>query len=50
VALGSMSPHSIRQGVFHAQAPKLRQVAWLDKFKHVPIDKYDNSSNHEEFI
>jgi hypothetical protein len=26
----------------------LRQVAWSDKFK--PIDKYNGSSNPEEFI
>jgi hypothetical protein len=28
----------------------LRQVAWLDKFKPGLIDKYDGSSNPEEFI
>jgi hypothetical protein len=36
--------------VFRALAPKLRQVAWPDKFKPRPIDKYDDFNNHEEFI
>jgi hypothetical protein len=38
------------RGTFHALAPKLKQVAWPDKFKPGPIDKYDNSCNPEEFI
>jgi hypothetical protein len=36
--------------VFRALAPELSQVAWPDKFKPGPIDKYDGSSNPEEFI
>jgi hypothetical protein len=36
--------------VFCALAPEIRQVAWLDKFKPGPIDKYDGSSNPKEFI
>jgi hypothetical protein len=36
--------------MFHALAPRLRQVAWPNKFKSGPIDKYDGSSNPEEFI
>jgi hypothetical protein len=31
-------------------APRLRQVAWPNRFKPGPIDKYDDSSNPEEFI
>jgi hypothetical protein len=31
-------------------APELRQVAWPDKFKPGPINKYDGFSNPEEFI
>jgi hypothetical protein len=31
-------------------APSLRQVTWPDKFKPGSIDKYDGSSNSEEFI
>jgi hypothetical protein len=31
-------------------APPLRQVVWLEKFKAGHIDKYDGSSNPEEFI
>jgi hypothetical protein len=37
-------------GAFRTLAPKLRQVAWSDKFKPGPIDKYDGSSHPEEFI
>jgi hypothetical protein len=36
--------------MFHALAPKLRQVAETDKFNPGPIDKYDESSNPKEFI
>jgi hypothetical protein len=35
---------------FRALAGPLRQVQWLDKFKTGNIDKYDSSSNPEEFI
>jgi hypothetical protein len=38
------------RGAFHALAPGLRQVTSLDKFKLGSIDKYDDSSNPEEFI
>jgi hypothetical protein len=38
------------QGGFRALAPSLRQVVWPDKFKSGSIDKYDGSSNSEEFI
>jgi hypothetical protein len=38
------------RGGFCAQAPSLRQVVWLKKFKDGHIDKYDGSSNPEEFI
>jgi hypothetical protein len=31
-------------------APLLREVVWLEKFKVRHIDKYDGSSNPEEFI
>jgi hypothetical protein len=31
-------------------ASPLRQLAWPDKFKPRPIDKYDGSSNPKEFI
>jgi hypothetical protein len=31
-------------------APSLRQVVWLDKFKVGHIEKYEGSSNSEEFI
>jgi hypothetical protein len=33
-----------------ALAGPLRQVRWPDKFKTDNIDRYDGSSNHEEFI
>jgi hypothetical protein len=36
--------------VFRSLASGLRQVIWPDKFKPGPIDKYDGSSNPEEFI
>jgi hypothetical protein len=35
---------------FRALAGPLRQDQWPDKFKTVNIDKYDGSSNLEEFI
>jgi hypothetical protein len=35
---------------FYALAGPLRQVWWPDKFKTGNIDRYDCSSNHEEFI
>jgi hypothetical protein len=35
---------------FHALAPPLREVVWPKKFKARHIDKYDGSSNPEEFI
>jgi hypothetical protein len=35
---------------FCALAGPVRQVQWLDKFKIGNIDRYDGSSNHEEFI
>jgi hypothetical protein len=38
------------RGAFHALAPGLWQVAWSNKFKPVPIDNYDSSSNLKEFI
>jgi hypothetical protein len=43
-----MSPH--QGGRFHALAPSLSQVIWLEKFKTGHIDKYDGSSNPEESI
>jgi hypothetical protein len=36
--------------VFCALAPELRQVAWPDKFKPGPINKYDDSSNPEDLM
>jgi hypothetical protein len=51
VALACASPHSIRgRAALCALATKLRQVVWPDKFKSGPINKYDSSSNFEEFI
>jgi hypothetical protein len=44
------APTPSGRGTFHALAPKLQQVTWTDKFKPRPIDKYDGSSNLEEFI
>jgi hypothetical protein len=38
------------RGGFCAIAPSLRQVVWPEKFKAGHIDKYDGSSNLEEFI
>jgi hypothetical protein len=35
---------------FHALEGPLRQVWWLEKFKTSNIDRYDGSSNPEEFI
>jgi hypothetical protein len=35
---------------FRALAGPLRQVRWSDKFKTGNIDRYDGSSNPEEFI
>jgi hypothetical protein len=35
---------------FCALAGPLRQVRWLDKFKIGNINRYDGSSNPEEFI
>jgi hypothetical protein len=42
--------HPIREGWFCALAPPLRQAVWPEKFKAGHIDKYDGSSNPEEFI
>jgi hypothetical protein len=44
------APTPSQRGVFRALAPKLKQVAWPDKFKPGPIDNYDGSNNLEEFI
>jgi hypothetical protein len=38
------------RGSFCALAPPLRQVIWPKKFKAGHINKYDGSSNPEEFI
>jgi hypothetical protein len=38
------------KGDFRALAPSLRQFVWTEKFKVGHIDKYDGSSNLEEFI
>jgi hypothetical protein len=38
------------RGSFRTLAPPLRQVVWSKKFKAGHIDKYDKSSNPEEFI
>jgi hypothetical protein len=38
------------RGGFCALAPPLRQLVWPKKFKVGHIDKYDGSSNPEEFI
>jgi hypothetical protein len=35
---------------FRALAGPLRQVRWPDKFRTGNIDRYDDSSNPEEFI
>jgi hypothetical protein len=42
--------HPLGRGNFCALAPPLRQVIWPKKFKAGHIDKYDGSSNPEEFI
>jgi hypothetical protein len=42
--------HPIREGQFHALAAPLRDVRWTNNFKIGCIDKYDGSSNPEEFI
>jgi hypothetical protein len=39
-----------RRGGFHALAGPLKEVRWLAKFKAGHIDRYDGSSNPEEFI
>jgi hypothetical protein len=39
-----------RRGSFYSLAPSLRQVVWSKKFMAGHIDKYDGSSNTEEFI
>jgi hypothetical protein len=36
--------------MFRTLVPRLRQVVWSDKFKPGSINKYDCSSNPEEFI
>jgi hypothetical protein len=38
------------EGGFHDLTPSLRQVICPEKFKAGHIDKYDRSSNPEEFI
>jgi hypothetical protein len=38
------------RGGFRALAPSLKQVVWPEKFKARHINKYDGSSNFEEFI
>jgi hypothetical protein len=38
------------RGGFRALVSSLRQVIWLDKFMPGHIDKYNGSSNPEEFI
>jgi hypothetical protein len=35
---------------FRALVPPLREVVWPNKFKVGHIDKYDGSSNPDEFI
>jgi hypothetical protein len=42
--------HPIREDGFRALALSLKQIVWPDKFKVRHIDKYDGSSNSEEFI
>jgi hypothetical protein len=44
------APTPSGRSTFYALAPELKQDAWLNKFKPGPIDKYDGSSNPEEFI
>jgi hypothetical protein len=38
------------RGTFCALAPELKQVAWSDRFRPRPIDKYDRSSKPQKFI
>jgi hypothetical protein len=38
------------RGSFRTLVPSLRKVAWSDKLKPGSIDKYDGSSNPDEFI
>jgi hypothetical protein len=38
------------RGRFRALSSSLKQVIWPDKFKPRHIDKYNDSSNPEEFI
>jgi hypothetical protein len=40
----------MREGGFCGLASSLRQIIWSEKFKPDHIDKYDGSSNPEEFI
>jgi hypothetical protein len=42
--------HPIREGDFRALVAPLWQIVWPEKFKAGHIDKYDGSSNLEEFI
>jgi hypothetical protein len=44
------APTPLGRAAFHALAHELRQVFWPYKFNLGPIDKYDGSSNPEEFI
>jgi hypothetical protein len=44
------APTPLGRAAFRALAPELRQVAWPYKFNLGSIDKYDGSSNPEEFI
>jgi hypothetical protein len=39
-----------RRGGFYALVSPLSHVVWSEKFKAEHIDKYDGSSNTEEFI
>jgi hypothetical protein len=48
VLLQEMPP--IREGDFRALVAPLWQIVWPEKFKAGHIDKYDGSSNLEEFI
>jgi hypothetical protein len=48
--LACSSSHFIEEGCIPCSSTELRQVAWPNKFKPGPIDKYDSSSNPEEFI
>jgi hypothetical protein len=44
------APTPLGSDTFHALAPELKQVVWLDKFKPGPIDKYNCFGNRKEFI